>query len=347
MQFLFEPLDRKLLDEALTMGQLPARTPALEFPMSLVNIIAACTDRKRLVAPKGRQMRSISVLDIERRFSAWRKALAANTAETTQASDLYCGDHWSIARALPAVASAGGWNARLWIASAGYGLIPADAQIAPYSATFAPGHADSIVRSDPSTSREQVRTWWSRLGSVSGPDPSTPGYLSDLAGASPAAMVVVASDVYIDAMEDDLIAARTRLPDPERLIVVSSRAHRTTGIGSNWIETNARLRQVLGGAAGSLNVRVARYILQTLSPKQFSVTAARSCVEHILEMAPTLPSYDRASCTDTEVKDYILSAFRSDPLVCHSPLLRQFRASGMQCEQGRFRTLFGQVTGKV
>lgn len=312
--------------------------------MVTVHVIAACTDRKRLVAPRRRQMRSIHAHDLERRFEAWKKVIASKPAETTRVSNLYCGDHWSIARRLSETVKSRGWAVRLWVSSAGYGLVPEDAEIGPYSATFAPGQPDSVATGDPSTWRDQVRRWWGYLGTLRDSDQSLPRGVTELVKTSPGAVVIVGSDLYVDAMEDDLIGSREALPHPDQLIVVSSRPRRTTALSANWIETNARLRQGLGGAVGSLNVRVARHILRELEPDDFSANSARELIAGLLREASALPIYDRRPCTDAEVMAFIRNAMKHDATVCHSPLLRKLRSSGFQCEQGRFRGLFESVS---
>src|SRR4051794_14410967 len=81
------------------------------------------------------------------RADRWWRRLTGHGSETVPAVDLYGGDHWSIAKTLPDVARANGFEARLWVSSAGYGLVPADAKIRAYSATFATGQPDSVLAS--------------------------------------------------------------------------------------------------------------------------------------------------------------------------------------------------------
>lgn len=314
------------------------------MPMHYVHVVASCTDRKRLPIPARRRLSAVPGRTLTGRFDEWRRRLTTVSSSTLNASEMYSGDHWAIVRALSQTAGPHGWRVRLWVASAGYGLIPADAVIGSYSATFAPGHPDSVVIPGSATGREHPREWWSLLGAWPGPTPSTPRRVVDLAATSPRAIVVIASDTYIDAMEDDLTAARAGLYDADRLVVVSARPRRVTELAANWVETDARLRQVLGGAVGSLSARVARHLLSTLAPAQFGATAARAVTNRLLETAPALPVYDRLPSTDDRVAAFIRRAIRRDPSASHTPLLRAYRASGHQCEQGRFRTIFQRVT---
>src|SRR5262245_42960354 len=105
------------------------------------------------------------------RAERWWRRLSTHSTETVPAVDLYGGDHWSVARSLPEVAAASGFDAYLWVASAGYGLVPADARLRPYSATFAAGHSDSVclARTDGTTRSKFARDWWAHLGEMPGP----------------------------------------------------------------------------------------------------------------------------------------------------------------------------------
>jgi hypothetical protein len=71
-----------------------------------------------------------------RPIDAWRKALQTYDVATVQAAKLYAGAFWAVVNELPAIAQERGVAANLLVASAGYGLVSADAELKPYSATF-------------------------------------------------------------------------------------------------------------------------------------------------------------------------------------------------------------------
>src|SRR4051794_767517 len=112
-----------------------------------LHIIASCTDRKRGLVPAALRLRSVRELDVEARARAWWMRLQGAEQATVVAEELYAGDHWQVVRELRVAAGTAGYIPYLWVASAGYGLIPAEAPVCPYSATFTRGHEDSVVRS--------------------------------------------------------------------------------------------------------------------------------------------------------------------------------------------------------
>ncbi|MGK3899636.1 hypothetical protein ABI062_15345, partial [Enterococcus faecium] len=68
----------------------------------------------------------------------------------------------------------------LWVLSAGYGLVAANADVKPYSATFARGEADSVLQRTDGERRSALRLWWSlrtrstsTIASVAARDPDS------------------------------------------------------------------------------------------------------------------------------------------------------------------------------
>src|SRR5439155_924306 len=84
--------------------------------------------------------------------------MAPGGPEAVPALDLYGGEHWQVARSLPAHGVEGGREVKLWVSSAGYGLVPAEAPLRPYAATFSSAQADSVLR--PGAPMSDLTVWW-------------------------------------------------------------------------------------------------------------------------------------------------------------------------------------------
>jgi hypothetical protein len=125
---------------------------------------------------------------------------------------------------LAADAVSWGYDVRVWICSAGYGLVPLASRLAPYSATFGMGHPDSICGGKrAAAAREMIRIWWGLLGAWEGPAPGSPRTIADLARTSPRCpLVVVASENYLDAVRTDLGEAVQHLVDAQQLSIISA-----------------------------------------------------------------------------------------------------------------------------
>jgi hypothetical protein len=170
-----------------------------------IHVVAGCAARKAVLPPRDLYLRSVPHKRVESRAAEWIRRLRA--AKTThEAINLYQGEYWQVVRALSA-----GADAHLWIASAGYGLIPADKRVSSYSATFASGDADSVVQA--ANGRNASRTWWTLLRGFAAAEPEI--------GPSDV-VVVIASAAYVHAAGEDLLQMRRRLPAREQLVVFSS-----------------------------------------------------------------------------------------------------------------------------
>ncbi len=103
-----------------------------------VNLVVSCSNRKRYGTAPGLAAHELVGSDVRVRLQTWKKRLKTVKAEKYPAEDLYKGEHWSVVRDIQSNAMSRGWNVRLWICSAGYGLIRPSTRIHSYQVTFAP-----------------------------------------------------------------------------------------------------------------------------------------------------------------------------------------------------------------
>lgn len=308
-----------------------------------VHVVVPCTKRKTRPVPAEARLRSVDGASLEERVERWIERLRGFTGETVPAVDLYGGDHWSVVRT---VAFDGGlpYRVRLWVCSAGYGLVAGDAPLRSYSATFSSGHPDSTHATTPALGqRESFRRWWRTLARWEGPVPGAARSVLDLARATPGASILVAGSApYLAAMEDDLLQARRALNTPEALTIVSAAAVRLGALESSRPPFDARLARKIGGGLMSLNVRVLREVLRggTAPPRTQDVAA------QVATLASGLAPFQkprRAPLTDDEVRAYLREELHRSPGARWSPLHRRLRDAGSACEQKRFRRLHEEV----
>jgi hypothetical protein len=306
-----------------------------------LHVVVACAERKRTSAGEPLRLGSVVAPSLEERCDLWWRQLSRARPSCT-ALDLYAGDHWAVARQLPDVARAAGFRPHLWVASAGYGLVPADARLASYSATFASESPDTVVAAD-GDRREATAAWWRALGRRRLRGSSTPRQLAELAGNSRrgSRLLVVLPQQYLQALEDDLVTAVANCGDPAGIVVISSNPGPATPVLQDaWVPAAAPLRLPLGGALTSLHVRVARYLLERLSPTTLEPGAARRSLDKLLERTPGLPRLERTRLGDNGVRAWVRAELRRDASASHTKLLRRLRDTGRACEQSRFRELF-------
>jgi hypothetical protein len=314
-----------------------------------INLVVTCAKRKLRTARESLQLRSVdNVASIRARARLWIERLRTASGEIVSAETLYGGDHWSVVRDLAANDLFGYKDVKIWVCSAGYGLIPLDSRIHPYSATFSPGHPDSVFvrRTNAPTSAHAI--WWSELAQWEGPRAGYPRSIAALAQTFPDdLLLVVMSETYLLATAPDLQAAVARPSHrPDRFAILCSGVRNMDGLSPYLLPSDARLQHKVGGALASLNIRLARLVIDSTTPGQWSLTELRSLLSGWLDEQPDLVRYDRAPMTDDELGKAIRKALKANPETRPTPLLRKLRDSGRACEHSRFVRLFHETARK-
>ena len=296
-----------------------------------LNIIVACSNRKtRAVPPTGR-LRHVKATRASTRLNQWVALLSDDQVSALPASDLYAGEHWKIAGSLTDRAAS---VTRLWVCSAGYGLIPADAPIRPYSATFSANHPDGVPGG-----RAGASAWWAALGEWPGPV-DAPRSLAQLAATSRSTQILlVLSAQYLAACRDDVLAAASKFDSSGQLSIISAGTKPDPDLVQYLLPSDARLQNVMGGTRQSLNVRIAANLLVSGITDH---SAMRNYLAWLLAAQPPMLRYERSSMTDEQVSRYIREQLRTNPSTTRTQLLRQLRESGRACEQHRFGQLYAR-----
>ncbi|HEY4258779.1 MAG TPA: hypothetical protein VGM98_01410 [Schlesneria sp.] len=260
-----------------------------------------------------------------------------------QASRLYAGEQWQISRSLTEIAAQRQLHARLWVVSAGYGLVRADESLKPYSATFSRSHPDSILSLPKEPQATLLQRWWKALSSWR-PIDSGPRSIAEIADKFPdVPLLIVASSTYLSALSDDIIDARNALSDEDLMTIISAGTTTLGSLTGNLLPCDARLQAALGGSLMSLNARIARRVLANSNRTPLSFRELARIYKRLLSTQPAIQQYDRKSLTNTQVEKYILKKLSGNPEMRASPMLRQLRDEGFACEQKRFDSLYRKV----
>jgi hypothetical protein len=252
-------------------------------------------------------------------------------------------------KALVPAAEASGYKANIWICSAGYGLLSLDCKIHPYSATFAPHHPDSVCRKVSGKVSESLpQAWWRLLSEWEGPTSAMPRRLADVPHSfHGSAIWIVASEIYLHAIAEDVRALAAQLCDRDCLSLFSAGTKSLPGLTEYLLPLDARLQGVAGGARRSLNIRLARHALLKLKKTGPEHSSLKSAFEKLSATQPTLISPARTRLIDQDIEQFILKALQKKPCRAFSPLLRKLRDQGFACESGRFASLFHDVQERI
>ncbi|MGW0902944.1 hypothetical protein [Streptomyces sp. NPDC002853] len=272
---------------------------------------------------------------MKQRSDNWQKRMQGATARGGSSlpvlADLYRGDHWTRSRRLVTAASAAGYQAELWVASAGLGLQQVEPQTyrAPaYAATFSTRHTDSVA-----TSTAENAQWWGHLQAGTGQ-----ATLQELGRRGPVLMVL--SEVYAGAMEGELLSLGKL--GGESLLIGGVREIP----GVHRVRSDAGLSRALGGTLTSLNVRMAASWLEHARGSALTAPATQKAW-HEWAAATTKPvQFSREPMSDEDVIVFIENETAKLPGISRTRLLRALRDSGRACEQSRFANLYKRTMGE-
>jgi len=225
---------------------------------------------------------------------------------------------------------------RVWIISAGYGLIRLDAPIMSYAASFSVG-PDQVV------STEDAPRWWEALAEWNGPGfPRTIEGLAKLEICGP--LMVVASAPYVKAILGDFAGARKVLSD-EAIGLISTGYARHESMESVHLPGDDRFLSDRGGTAHTLNVKLASWALETFHEWKNDFSILHASFKDRLGKLAARDHTTGTPNTDADVKAFIEERLSTDPKA-YTVLLREFRGRGRACEQLRFKQIYSSVAGQ-
>jgi hypothetical protein len=281
------------------------------------------------------------------RAQFWWQRLEDDAGQAVPAEDLYAGGHWAAIRKLPVMAGEQGLQSKSWVISAGYGLVPAEAYIRPYSATFSSSHLDSVTRriTKHLPRKTILQTWWKTMCAMRSVRLAKPHSLANLVRKTPkATFIIIASPDYLLAMEKDIFSSLHSLTDPNQLIIISSPSEiLSQPLLDHIVPSVAQLQSMVGGALGSLHARVALMIIQNAQKWDLRADTLRIKLKKLAASSPPLRKYDRQRLSDLEVGKFVRQALKRTQHPSCSALLQELREGGRACEQKRFTELYWAV----
>jgi hypothetical protein len=290
-----------------------------------VVLVVACAQRKRTGAPNELRLSTINGA-VANRLPEWQRRLGTVNAPLLPAQSLYTGDHWHAV--LEAFSAVQRYTPRveLWVISAGYGLIPGNQMIKPYSATFAGGDTDSVWRGPTDGPRRaRLKEWWRGLANeVALPDLVT----------SRSTVVIAAGANYVDAMEDDIAIAVGK--GKERVSVISAGSRDLPGL----LPLTSSFRAYVGGTDSATNARVLALLAAESATHRFLRHEMAKRLNTIAAKLDPVPRTIGRKVTDREIAREIRAFRRRDPHPSRTAALRELRRRGIACEQSRFAHLW-------
>ena len=323
-----------------------------------LHLIVTCVAQKK-------SSRLVSILDpqinngtVEEVFEQWQKLLNSSKIPKEKAESLYKGSLWNSYMKLWGLIRSRVEHSELWIISAGYGLINGSKKIIPYDVTFQDSKFETpsifkkinkINSINKSPKQDVLKKWWS-LHTFHREDSEIKS-LSDLLIKSPKEdyfLFVLGKD-YLEAISEDLLFGLDKRKFIEHIAVVSNNVNAPTPkkIKRNWLFANNKFINLPGTQSTTINSDIAIKLMMNLFKsgglKNWSISEFNNYLMNLSSKLPNLKKYDREKKTDSEIKKFILSRIKKEHISC-SKLHREYRISGMACEQKRFGQLYKEVS---
>lgn len=280
---------------------------------------------------------------LDRRFREWNKTLRIETRDRKKATELYCGNSWSVIREMVADRNLPN-RLRIWVISAGHGLVAIDEELAPYAATFTPRHEDSVIPSE--LASHSVAEWWDMLVIARRRTGTSVASISDIALFHPRTPLIAAiSNEYLRAVTHDLEATRSALADGDRLVIITAGAAKAGPLRKNFLPCDSRLEHHYGRSRMALNAKILRSLVREFPAKDIRASHLSSHYGPLLAGLPKAGYPQRLPSDDDTVRSFIRREIVKNPQGSYTALLRRYRATGLACEQRRFRELFRDVVG--
>jgi hypothetical protein len=128
-------------------------------------IVSTCSSMKRFPILSECALEGYAGEFHDQVLNNWLDNLQDSNKKKFSAEDLYIGSHWKEIMTCAKRSRNAGFIPKLWIVSAGWGLIPSDFKITPYTASFAEGENSIHNLKWPKelSGKERSRFWWSEI----------------------------------------------------------------------------------------------------------------------------------------------------------------------------------------
>jgi hypothetical protein len=267
--------------------------------------------------------------------SAWFEQLE-NAVQKVPANEVYAGDHWKVATSIVVP------NLDLWVLSAGYGLIHSSSHIGSYDATFSSGSENSINNTGLSNNE-----WWKNLHQVRNSENFKCQSLHSLVSTNVDDVFFIATSpdylrVILDGLKELLLDKKLT---NKNLFIISSKHNIDKMLMPYFLESSADFCSTLKGGRVSLNIRLARYLLEQDNVNAFSPKHVIDKYNHLKNTSEKLLVNNRQKLSDDEVNNFIIKELEVNQGLKTSAtmLLKRLRSKNLACEQKRFTKLLNKI----
>ena len=304
------------------------RSSALAVTEQSTTVVTICAHRKTVQPPSGATPLSLTLGSQKAVQSAWIEKIRTLPVDVV-ASALYAGRGFRLATQAAKIS-----ESRLYILSAGLGLVAADRPVPAYGLTISGGHADSVGARV--TGRFDVAAWFSAL--LAGPHSNQ---WVDAFGPGAGRVLIALTRPYAEMVGESLSALEPRALARLRIFGKALAPALPTSLHSALAPYDERLDVVLPGTRADFSQRALLHFVRSVVVKCDAQgrDGDYAAVEVALGGVVPRDRLRRPRRSDEEILQLISGRLRSQSGIAR--ILRALRdEDGVACEQARFGRLY-------
>lgn len=301
-------------------------TKTQKRPPSVATVVTICTRRKKATAVREATAVSLPVGAQSKVGATWLKRLESLSA-SQPAKDIYAGRGFAIAREAAALL-----DGRLYVASAGLGLVPSGRKIPAYGLTVSLADPDSVASRI--SGNLDVADWFATM---------LQGRYSDkwskVTSGGSGRILLALTNSYAAMIGKSLAAlpastrARLRIFGPSLADVLPA------SLLPNLSPHDDRIDTIMPGTKSDLPQRCLLHFVQVVGETPGSCAADFSKIRAALKRVKPPQRPVRPRCSDQQILKLIKARLKTETGVART--LRAIRhEDGVACEQGRFTRLY-------
>ena len=299
----------------------------------MMNIISSCTNSKKMIASKHLQIANYSTkLNLDEIIKVWKKSLESDSTTKIKALELYKGGAWKATIATKQVLATK-FKTKLYIASAGYGLIDSEYEVHSYDSTFASGTVNSVSKFSKLSNKEATINWWNGINCISINSFESNRYT----------FIILPHD-YLIATQDfikDLIERNSK-----NVFIFTANQHKTPKfMENNIINFDSKFNSYQAGVISNMLQRAVLWLSNEIIFHNIPIShsALQSHIEKKMSIHDSFVMPVRIKLSEEDIKIKIRELISKEAISSASHGLRRFRKLGFACEQKRFGKLYKQI----
>jgi len=303
----------------------------------MINIISSCTNSKKYIPSDTFKIANFKAnMQLEDVIGIWNKNTEKKISKLYKATELYKGGAWKATLDTNTMLATK-FNTSLYVASAGFGLIHAEAKICSYDSTFASSTLNSVNKFIVNSGQNANVQWWNMINKFK---------LSSFQKGS--YFFIVLPHEYLLATQDTIKLLIEKF-DMNIFIFIANKHPVPSFMKNNIVRFDSRFNSFQTGVLSNMLQRAVLWLSTEIIKKEIPL-CHQELQEHIEIKMKNFEAFNmpiRLKLTKEEIRIKIKNMILEDKILSATKSLKNFRNSGYACEQKRFGKIFKEVKSEL